>query len=362
MHMKKGLKVLAGIMGAIGVWAGASYGVVRTSLGSIFGRTSLLKYTTGLRFSDYEAKYPARYTRKPVQFPSGDLMLQGYLYGEDRGKGLIIFSHGIFAGHECYMAGIMEMVDRGYQVFGFDNTGCCESPGKDSRGLPQGVLDLSAALTYVENDPELSKKKILLFGHSWGGYSVCAVLNFPHRVDGVISVSGFTTPIVVTREMGKMLFGSISGTALPMMRVELKRRFGEYADLSALDGINNVDIPIMIMHGAGDTYVNYNGSGIINHQEKVTNPYVTFLPLDYPGRNGHNDIFLSETAKIASDEIEAKLAPLKEEYKVKEYWDLPEEVQEPIFRDVDRFVTGATNTELFDTVDRFYSGIEGPLE
>ena len=355
--MKNGTKILAGLGGLAALWGVSGYVVVRKAYDRVFSRSALLKYSTEMTFAEYEKLYPGKYTRRSVQFPSGGLMLQGYLYGEDRGKGLIVCSHGVFAGHESYIGGILNLVDRGYLVFGFDNTGSCESPGDSGKGLQQGPLDLSAALDYVESQPELAELPRFLFGHSWGGYSVCAVLKLGHKVDGVISISGFSEPVQVTAEMGDSQFGPISRLAYPMIGLENRRRFGENAGLSAIDGINGCDTPILIMHGAGDHYVRVDGAGIINHQDEITNPNVTFRFLDYPGRNGHNDIFLSEEAKIRRQELLDRLEEPVKEHHVKNYWDLPDEVQEEYFRDFDKSVTSQVNTELFDDIDRYLMGL-----
>ncbi len=353
--MKKSTKLILGLAGAAGAYAGASYAVVRGAMSMVFGRTGKLRHTTGLWYDEIEARYPGRYTRTPVEFPSGDLMLKGYVYGEDHGKGLIIFSHGIYSGHELYISGILELVEKGYQVLGFDNTGCYESPGENSRGLIQGPLDLAAALDFVQCNRAYGDLPRFLMGHSWGGYSVCAVLNFGYQVDGILSVSGFSDPMEVTLEMGQSMFGPAAGAVLPMMRLEYRRRFGENADLNAIRGINRVETPILIMHGAGDDYVNYNGSAIIHHKDEITNPNVQFMPLDYPLRNGHNDIFLSEEAKKALDEFDERLkAPLKE-HKAKGYWDLPDEIQDELFLGLDRDLTSRPNKELFDEVDHFFT-------
>ncbi len=350
-------KILRTMAQAAGVWAGSSYAAVRIAYNQMFGRSKLLKYSMDYRYADYERLYPGKYGRRKVQIPDDGYELTGYIYGEDTGKGLIIVSHGIFAGQECYISIILKLVDRGYMVLGFDNTGCCESPGDGIGGLPQGPLDLMCALRFVENDPELKDMPRFLFGHSWGGYSVTAVLNYVNNVDGVISISGFDTPTEVTMEMGSSMLSKAVMITMPMIVLENRRRFGEYANISAVQGINSCGIPVMVMHGTGDTYVRYDGSGIINHADEITNPNVSIVPLDYPGRNGHDDIFLSAEAKEYINELNEKLEAPKKEYGVKRYWQLPEEVQEEFFRNVDKTVSAQVNMDLVDKIDAFYTGI-----
>jgi len=350
-------KILRTVAQAAGVWAGSSYAAVRIAYDHMFGRSSLLKYSMDYRFADYERLYPGKYSRRRVQIPDNGYELTGYIYGENTGKGLIIGSHGIFAGHECYISIILKLVDRGYMVLGFDNTGSCESPGRGIYGLPQGPLDLMCALRFVENDPELKDLPRFLLGHSWGGYSVTSILNYMQNVDGVISISGFDTPTEVTLEMGSAMLSKAVMITKPMIVLENRRRFGEYANISAVRGINSCELPVMIMHGTGDTYVRYDGAGIINHADEITNPNACMVHLDYPGRNGHNDIFLSADAKEYINKFNEKLEVPKKEYKVKEYWHLPEEVQEEYFRDVDKSISAQVNMDLVDKIDAFYTGI-----
>ncbi len=356
--MKTVTKALIGIGGLAAVWGGAGYTLIRKSYDSIFSRTTLSKHTANRYFREYTERYPGRYTRRPVRFPSGELMLQGYLYGERKDRGLIIFSHGICSGHESYMGGILNMAERGYLVLGFDNTGCCESPGDTSIGLQQGPRDLAAAMDFVDADPELSALPRFLFGHSWGGYSVCSVLGMGRHADGVVSISGFSEPVDVTEEMGEDIVGPVARTMKPLIRLENKRLFGKDAGISAVDGINSTDTPVLIMHGAKDYYVRCNGAGIINQKQRITNPNAEFLSLDYSeGRNDHLSIFLSEEAKRYRDRLDERLKIPEKEYHVKESWELPEEVQEEYYRDVDKDISAAVNTELFDTVDAFYQKI-----
>ena len=357
--MKKLVKTIAGLAG---VWAGGSYAAVQLAYKHMFGRSSLLKYSLERKFADFDEKYPGRYVRRSVKIPEKDYQLQGYVYDlaeRRRTKGLVIFSHGIFAGHQSYTTTLLDLVDRGYVVLGYDNTGCCESPGDGVNGLPQGPLDLECVLKYVDTDPELKDMPRFLFGHSWGGYSVCAVLQFYSKVKGVVSISGFDTPLEVTSEMGVSMLGKAVKVTRPMIALENRRRFGSNANLSAIEGINSCTVPVLVMHGTGDDYVNYNGAGILHHRDEVTNPNASFIPLDYPNRNGHNDFFLSASAKEYTDQIEEWFKPLKKKYKVKNRWDLPEEEQAMVFRDVDMDRCTEINRDLMEKIDGFFMSCQG---
>ena len=299
------------------------------------------KYSANLRYEDVENEYH----RRQVSFFSGVNRLYGYVYGEENTKGLIVFSHGIFADHESYLSGILAMVDRGWTVFAFNNTGAGTSEGKDGRGLVQGPLDLHAALCYIENDPDLKDRKKYLLGHSQGGYSVCAVLNFKHDIEAVVSLSGFTNPFAVTSEMGRLNYGNIVRFTYPMIKLELRRRFGRFARLSSIKGINKSGIPVKIMHGVGDTYVNFFGAGIINHRKQIKNPSVVFEELTYPERTGHTEIFLSLEANRIQKSYEEKLNAAFAEYGVREKKQLPDSVLAEIYAGVDKHAACEANKD-----------------
>jgi hypothetical protein len=52
----------------------------------------------------------------------------------------------------------------GYYVFAYDATGTDESEGNGVGGLPQGVIDLDYAISFVEESKEIPDLPIVLFG------------------------------------------------------------------------------------------------------------------------------------------------------------------------------------------------------
>ena len=67
-------------------------------------------------------------------------------------------------------------------------------------GFYQAVKDLNAVLGYIEASASLKNLPVFLYGHSWGGYTAAAVLNFKHNIAGVITISGFSSPMAITKE------------------------------------------------------------------------------------------------------------------------------------------------------------------
>ena len=231
-------------------------------------------------------------------FYSGENRLTAYIFGEDNSKGLVVISHGIGGGASHFSREIAYFVDKGWRVFTFDKTGSYHSEGRGPRGLPQSALDLNAALEYIA--AQSWELPIVLYGHSWGGYAVAAVLNFDHDICAVVSLAGFAEPNSMLFEAVRPIAGPVGYLIHPILLAHQRLHFGQYADLSAIEGINRSGIPVMIIHGVDDTIVTYHRAGIIAHQERITNPNVIFVTRRYPDYAGHADLTLGP---LLMDEI-----------------------------------------------------------
>ncbi|MGL6198644.1 MAG: alpha/beta hydrolase family protein [Lachnospiraceae bacterium] len=241
-------------------------------------------------YTDYDDQ--TGYDRELVEFKSGENTLQGYIYGDGNDKGLVVIAHGLGGGAESYITQTVQFVDAGWKVFSYDCTGSYRSEGTSTKGLPQSALDLHAALTYVEGQDW--NLPIMLYGHSWGGYAVTAVLGYDYDITAVVSVAGYATPLELLDEQAEKMMGWFSHIIHPFLYVYQKCLFGDAADLSAIDGINNSDLPVMIIHGTEDTEIKYDGAAIIAHKDEINNPNVVYKICDTEGFNGHRNLVISE--------------------------------------------------------------------
>ena len=141
---------------------------------------------SGSRFYTYmtwEDVDKNRYPREELYFHSGKNRLQGFVYGAANNKGLVVISQGLGNNADSYLPMIMFFADKGWRVFAFNNTGVAGSEGKSTRGLYQSLVDLNAALKFIASSSALGGLPVLLLGHSWGGFAVCAVLNYTLAVN-----------------------------------------------------------------------------------------------------------------------------------------------------------------------------------
>lgn len=305
-----------------------SFIAVEKIFGKFFGRVEKQRYTTTCAYEDFEREL----SRELMKFPSGQNQLQGYLYGVKNTKGLVVISHGLGGSAENYLPETAYFVEQGYQVFGYDNTGYWRSEGKDSVGLPQAVDDLDAALTYIEGQERFQKMPIYLFGHSWGGYAVTAVLEYSHNIKAVVSVAGFNNPMKMVLEWGKDMMGAFVYAEYPYMYLNQRLRFGKKLNRTAVDSINQADVPVLLIHGSADDTVHTNGASTFACREKITNPGVQYILYEKEKQNGHMTILRNVAALEYVNDV------------VKEYNELVKKIGKKL--------TGQQVAEVFDKVDK----------
>jgi pimeloyl-ACP methyl ester carboxylesterase len=228
-----------------------------------------------------------------VEFYSGKNKLQGYIYGPEKARALVVIAHGLGGRAASYTSEALWFISRGYRVFMYDCTGTAASEGKGTMGTAQSAIDLAAALDYIKTDAALGDLPLLLYGHSWGGYAAAAVLAKGYDITASVSVSGYNTPGGVVHEQAKRIMGPLAALEYPFMMMENSFRFGREASVSAVQAINASGKPILIIHGTGDREIFFDGASIIARKNKITNPSAEYFIRDQEGRNGHNDLFMA---------------------------------------------------------------------
>ncbi|MCM1298308.1 MAG: lysophospholipase, partial [[Eubacterium] siraeum] len=299
-----------------------------------------------LTYGDVEKDYP----RELLSFMSGENKLQGYLYGADNTKGLVVISHGLGGGAEEYLAEALYFADAGYQVFGYDNTGCFQSEGSNCIGLCQSVIDLDAALTFIEQEERFKDLPILLYGHSWGGYAVTAIFNYDHRIAASASVAGFNKPMQMIVEWARGMMGGFAYVEYPYIWLYQKSIFGSDLDIYAVDGINSTDTPILLLHGSQDMTIGIDESAIMAYRSEITNPNVEYIICGKENQNGHSSLFASAEALEYYGELDKKYGELKEKYGD----NIPDDVKKSFYDSADKFKCSELDSEFMNSVLDFY--------
>lgn len=213
---------------------------------------SALKYFTHKDFDDLDAE--------PISFRSDKgQRLCGAIYTcrNVKPSALVIFAHGMGGGHLSYTTNIRTIAKAGYAVLAYDNTGTMASEGKALRSFYQAVKDLRAALEFVHDDEKLSKYKIILAGHSWGGYTVCQSLAFAEsEVAGVVAFSPPDSAAAVICDSIKQMTGISMAWLRPALWIASVIRGGWSARFSCSSVLLRTnDIPVMILQGDADNSV-----------------------------------------------------------------------------------------------------------
>ena len=259
-------------------------------------------------------------TREEYKFPSDKgQLLAGYLYsaGEEQ-HGIIVIAHGFGAGHNSYMDVANFFAHHGYYVFAYDATGNDESGGESLGGIPQGPIDLDHAISFVEDSGNFPDLPICLFGHSWGGYSVCSVLTYHPEVKAVIECSGCNRSSDLFEAGGKEQAGDLIYTMMPFIKLHERLKFGDYAANTALDGFAASEAAVMIVHSADDDVVPIEYGYDLYYEKYQGDPRFTFVRYE---DKGHNDIF-NDSSNTYTDEFNAGYkewrAALDYDYKAEE--------------------------------------------
>jgi predicted alpha/beta hydrolase len=292
------------------------------------------------------------YNREEIFFSSGKNRLQGFVYGGSNENGLIVISGGLGATADDYLPMIMFFVDNGWRVFAFNNTGVAGSEGKSTRGLTQSVIDLDAALTFIENSTEFNGLSIMLVGHSWGGYAVCAVLNYDHRINAVASFAGYNNGRDVYDDFGTKAVGLRYYMLFPHFRVIQRFHFGRAVALNAVDGINKANIPVMIVHASNDDQMPATTTSIYAYRNRISNPFTEVIFLDGDDATGHIYVFYSKNQREYRDFLIKSWKAYQMEHENVSRFQWAQEIN------FEKVLANELNMELMNTINNFFSNFK----
>lgn len=230
--------------------------------------------------------------RDVCQFTSGENQLTGYYYSTaEPAHGLIVFVPGFSAGADNYLWQIDRLVSYGWGVFTFDTTGTLRSQGKNQVGFSQSVLDLDAALKYIETNGRFGYNKLVLMGHSRGAYAACCALAQPWDVSAVVSISGVNSAMEGIMRMSTMAVGPVSYGNYGFLWLYQATLFGsDTLGLQASEIISQRDIPVLVVHGTLDETIPTDSCSIISHRDQIASSQVEYLLCDA----GHTDLMYSK--------------------------------------------------------------------
>lgn len=221
------------------------------------------------------------------------------------------------AGADDYLPFIEYFVLNQYAVFTYDCQGTYASEGNSTVGMCTPLVNLDHALNYIENNKQLSKYPLFLFGHSWGGYAATAVLSLHKNIHACAAIAPFNSGYTLFVEKGEQytsLFSDMIKTDFPkeFLNAYQTLLFKNYTKYNAVDGINSTNIPVYIAHGKRDFVISYNYQSVISHKAEIRKNNLTYY-VGTDAQAGHNTILHSNRAVAYQEQVEKDLKRLKKE-------------------------------------------------
>lgn len=280
--------------------------------------------------------------------------LAGYKYYRDtEPKGAIVIAHGFGGGgHNSYMDIADYFTSCGYVVFAYDATGNDKSGGEAVGGMPQGVIDLDYALRFVKSTDEFAELPIMLWGHSWGAYSVGSVLKYHPDVKAVIMAAGFDSSADIIGYQGRQIAGDAVEFILPYMLDIEKEKFGEYASASCTEGFESSEARVMLIHSRDDEMIPYGDSFGVFQEKFGGNPRFEFVSLE---NRGHNYIWYADSVTEYREIFNSEF----DEYMESAGGFTPERKAEYLKEHLDKKQRYALDYELMGKMSEFYDNSIG---
>ena len=349
---KKNLLDSAKILGKAALTASLQAGTVlgaKALYDSLFPRYEKKDINTVFGEFDY-SRVENKLERTTCFFPCGQWQLQGYFYPCRRAKKMVVVCHGMHSGSDDYLPFIAYFVQNGFAVFSYDCQGTYASEGDSTVGMCTPLVNLDHALNFIKKDPQFSKYKLYLFGHSWGGYAVTSVLSLHKNIRGCAAVAPFNSGYTLFVEKGEQFAGSlkdklVTGFPKDFLEVYQAKLFEDYAKLDAVKGINSTKIPVFIAHGTRDFVISFNHQSVISHRDEIRQDNVTYY-IGTGSQAGHNTILHSERAVAYQKQVEKELKQLKKEYDR----DLTPEEMAKFCESVDHALYSEVNEEMMQAI------------
>ena len=208
-----------------------------------------------------------------------NVMLKGAFYyvGQLQPRQLIVFDHGIGAGHLAYLNEIAYLARSGYTVYAYDHTGCAATGGTGILGFAQGINDLDHVLTALRKDARFSAVPRKLMGHSWGGYACMNVAALHPEVTHVVSLAGFLSARSLVEQYIPKAFLKYSGEVMERERQHNPR----YADMDARESLRSSKARLLHLQSRDDIKVKFELCCEPMMQALAERPHTDFLVVDH---------------------------------------------------------------------------------
>ncbi|MBS3114347.1 alpha/beta fold hydrolase [Candidatus Woesearchaeota archaeon] len=216
------------------------------------------KIITNLAPSDFGLNY------EEVLFNSADgIKLSGWFIPHNKTKSTIIVMHG-YPADKANLLGIAEFLAKEFNVFLFDFRSFGKSEGKYTTAGYLERNDLLGAIKYLEKEKNITK--VGLYGFSLGG--AVALMTNHENVKAIATDSAYAELSHMVQHMYKIFF------VLKYPLAYLTKLYGilflkiNIDDASPVENIENIKIPILLIHAEKDSQIPVNEAYLLHDANK----------------------------------------------------------------------------------------------
>lgn len=192
----------------------------------------------------------------------------------------------------------------------------------------------------------------MLWGHSWGAYSVGSVLKYHPDVKAVIMAAGFDSSADIIGYQGRQIAGDAVEFILPYMLDIEKEKFGKYASSSCTEGFESSEARVMLIHSRDDEMIPYGDSFGVFQEKFGVNPRFEFVSLE---NRGHNYIWYADSVTEYRERFNSEF----DEYMESAGGFTPERKAEYLKEHLDKKQRYALDYELMEKMSKFYDSSIG---
>lgn len=168
---------------------------------------------------------------------SRGITLSAIFEGKDKTAPVVIICHGYASSKDSESQEDLtpRLLKAGFSVYRFDFTGCGQSRGQLKNLTPNvGIDDLKSAIK------DLRKKKIALYGSSFGGYTALR-----YAVEDPVLALSLKGPVSD--------WTSVKSESIDS--VKMAKLLKEVSSVNIYEKAKNIECPVLIVHGGADEVV-----------------------------------------------------------------------------------------------------------
>lgn len=172
-----------------------------------------------------------------------------HIFPHSSSEGLIVVAHGNAQNLSSHFASWVWLIEEGYELFIFDYRGYGRSEGESA--LKGSIADTKAALEYVQ---EHYKKDYFVCGQSLGGTLLLNALaqRDNSKIKAIIIDSTFSGFADIASDKMDQVWLSWPFQWIPYLSMS--------GDYDAMEQIQQIQRPLLFLHGSSDTTVSPNNS------------------------------------------------------------------------------------------------------